>query len=161
MDAREEIMALIPHRPPFLWVDRIISREPERIETEKLIPPELELFRGHYPDHPLMPGVLLCEAIFQSGALLLAGNLADQGRPASEMPVLTRIVNARFKRQVRPGELAAISVSLQEQVGPAWFMKGKLRVGGETAVSVEFACALVGGRQPGPDRASQGNEARP
>ena len=137
-----EILALIPHRPPFLWVDRIVHLEAGRIETEKMIPADLELFRGHYPDHPLMPGVLLCEAIFQSGALLIAA-AQKSGEGQGGMPVLTRISNAKFKREVKPGELATITVTAQEKVGPAWFMKGKLAVGGQTAVSVEFACALV------------------
>jgi 3-hydroxyacyl-[acyl-carrier-protein] dehydratase len=138
----DEILALIPHRPPFLWVDQIVRREPERIETEKLIPADLEIFTGHYPGNPLMPGVLLCEAIFQSGALLItAGEKGGDGRGG--VPVLTRINNAKFKRQVRPGDQVVITVTVQEKIGPAWFMKGKLAVAGQTAVSVEFACALV------------------
>ena len=138
----EEILALIPHRPPFLWVDRIVSRGPGRIETEKLIPADLDLFQGHYPEHPLMPGVLLCEAIFQSGALLIAAGQAD-GAGQGGMPVLTRITNAKFKREVHPGDTVAITVTVQEKVGPAWFMSGKLTVAGKTAVAVDFACALV------------------
>jgi 3-hydroxyacyl-[acyl-carrier-protein] dehydratase len=137
----EEILTLIPHRPPFLWVDRIVIREPERIETEKLIPADLDLFKGHYPAHPLMPGVLLCEAIFQSGALLIAAAQADGA--GQGVPVLTRITNAKFKREVHPGDLVAITVTVREKVGPAWFMSGKLTVSGKTAVTVEFACALV------------------
>lgn len=143
----DEILALIPHRPPFLWVDRIVSRGPERIETEKLITADLDLFRGHYPAHPLMPGVLLCEAIFQSGALLIA---AAQPEGRGGMPVLTRINNAKFKREVHPGDLVAITVTVQEKVGPAWFMSGKLAVGGKTSVTVEFACALVENLRGGP-----------
>jgi 3-hydroxyacyl-[acyl-carrier-protein] dehydratase len=141
----EEIQALIPHRPPFLWVDRIVSREPERIETEKLIPGDLEVFKGHYPAHPLMPGVLLCEAIFQSGALLIAAAQAAQAGLAGQggVPVLTRINNAKFKREVHPGDKVSITVTVQEKVGPAWFMSGKLAVGGKTAVTVDFACALL------------------
>jgi 3-hydroxyacyl-[acyl-carrier-protein] dehydratase len=138
----DEILALIPHRPPFLWVDRIVRREPERIETEKLIPADLEVFTGHYPGNPLMPGVLLCEAIFQSGALLItAGQAGGKGRGG--VPVLTRINNAKFKRQVHPGDQVAITVTVREKIGPSWFMKGKLAVAGQTAVTVEFACALV------------------
>ena len=138
----DEILALIPHRPPFLWVDRIVCREPDRIETEKLIPADLELLQGHYPGHPLMPGVLLCEAIFQSGALMIAA-ARDGAEGQGGMPVLTRIANAKFKREVQPGEVINITVRLKERVGQAWFMKGKLTVGGQTAVIVEFACALA------------------
>jgi 3-hydroxyacyl-[acyl-carrier-protein] dehydratase len=138
----EEILALIPHRPPFLWVDRIVSREAERIETEKQIPADLDLFKGHYPEHPLMPGVLLCEAIFQSGALLIAAAQAG-GAGQGGVPVLTRINNAKFKREVHPGDKVNITVTVQEKVGPAWFMSGKLAVGGKTAVTVDFACTLV------------------
>jgi len=138
----ERILDLIPHRPPFLWVDRIVSLEPDRIETEKVIPADLDLFKGHYPAHPLMPGVLLCEAIFQSGALLIAA--AQKRENAMEsVPLLTRIKNAKFKREVRPGERVSIRVVVQEKIGPAWFLSGKLMVAGKMAVSVEFACALI------------------
>ena len=71
MDSFEEISSLIPHRAPFLWVDKIISFAGDTIVTEKTIPADLDIFSGHYPGNPIMPGVLLCEAIFQSGALLI------------------------------------------------------------------------------------------
>ncbi len=60
----EEILARIPHRPPFLWLDRVLELGEERIRVEKTIPADLDLFRGHYPGHPIMSGVLLCEAVF-------------------------------------------------------------------------------------------------
>ena len=141
--SKEEIYRAIPHRPPFLWVDRIIARTEETIETEKDIPEDLDIFAGHYPDRPLMPGVLLCEAIFQSGALLLASLQDNDESPDNRVPVLTRISNAKFKREVKPGDTLQIKVKIKEQVGPAWFMKGSLKVAGKTAVKVDFACALV------------------
>ncbi|NNK94889.1 MAG: beta-hydroxyacyl-ACP dehydratase, partial [Desulfobacterales bacterium] len=67
-----QIISLIPHRPPFLWVDKIIETTKDSIVAEKRVPENLEIFKGHYPGHPLLPGVLLCEAIFQTGALLIA-----------------------------------------------------------------------------------------
>ena len=134
----------IPHRPPFLWLDRVLSLEPRGIVAEKLIPEDLPLFKGHYPHYPIMPGVLLCEAVFQAGALLIAEELRAAGAEAAEaaaMPVLTRIHSAKFKREVRPGDLVEIHAELVERLGPAWLLKGSVRLGGKVAVQVEFACA--------------------
>lgn len=144
MESREEIYERIPHRDPFLWVDRIISITPEAIETEKDILPDLPLFTGHYPGNPIMPGVLLCEAVFQSGSLMIAEKLGNKLDTTSSAPVLTRIVSAKFKRPVRPGETIRIQVKLVEKIGPAWFMNGTVLVRGKVAVKVEFACALAG-----------------
>lgn len=145
VDCRAEsyITDRIPHRPPFLWLDRVLEASPDRLVAEKEIPLDLELFQGHYPGYPLMPGVLLCEAVFQAGAVLLAGQEgvgSGQGKP-----VLTRILGAKFKREVRPGDTIRIQVSLTERVGPAWFMKGSVRVRDLLAVQVEFACAIIEG----------------
>lgn len=140
--ASEEILRLIPHRPPFLWVDRIVALEAARIETEKVIPADLELFQGHYPDYPILPGVLLCEAVFQSGAILISSQLQASGKTISGVPVLTRILGAKFKREVKPGDTIRMTAQLVETVGPAWFMKGKVLLAGQTAVSVEFSCMV-------------------
>jgi 3-hydroxyacyl-[acyl-carrier-protein] dehydratase len=142
-DYRDEIYRRIPHRPPFLWVDRITGQTTDTIETEKDLPPDLALFAGHYPDYPIMPGVILCEAIFQSGALLLFDLINCVDEKGAPLPVLTRIIGARFKREVKPGDTIVMQVSLKEKVGSAWFMKGRLSVAGKTAVQVEFACAMV------------------
>jgi 3-hydroxyacyl-[acyl-carrier-protein] dehydratase len=138
------IFSRIPHRPPFLWVDRVVRVNGGTLIAEKTIPADLDIFQGHYPHHPLMPGVLLCEAVFQAGALLIAELLRQEsaGAPAG-VPVLTRINGARFKREVKPGETITVEVGLQEQVGPAWFLKGRVLVHGKTAVKVEFACAMA------------------
>jgi 3-hydroxyacyl-[acyl-carrier-protein] dehydratase len=144
VDYNPEIYNSIPHRPPFLWVDKIIALGPDTIETEKFIPPDLDIFKGHYPDHPIMPGVLLCEAVFQSGALLMAKGIEySPGNAATTMPVLTRIKGARFKREVKPGETIRILVKLVETIGNAWFFKGKITVNGKTALKVAFGCALT------------------
>jgi 3-hydroxyacyl-[acyl-carrier-protein] dehydratase len=143
-DCTEEIYRRIPHRPPFLWVDKIIGQVDDSIETEKLIPLDLDIFTGHYPGHPIMPGVILCEAIFQSGALLISNLIKEEDVLSGQVPVLTRIIGAKFKREVKPGDTINMQVRLKEKVGPAWFMKGRLQVAGKTAVQVEFACAMVG-----------------
>ena len=145
MDYSPDIYEAIPHRPPFLWVDKVISYDSKTIITEKFISPDLDVFKGHYPGYPLMPGVLLCEAVFQTGALFMAKMLQDSGQTAEaglKAPVLTRIRGAKFKREVKPGDTIRIYVTLDENIGNAWFFKGKVLVEDKTAVKVNFGCAL-------------------
>ena len=130
----------IPHRPPFLWLDRVLTLERTTIVAEKLIPEDLQLFQGHYPHYAIMPGVLLCEAVFQAGALLIAEGFRQTGAAVAAVPVLTRIHSAKFKREVRPGDLVEIRAELVERLGPAWLLKGSVRVSGKLALQVEFAC---------------------
>lgn len=133
----------IPHRPPFLWLDRVLELDLDSgaIRAEKTLPADLDIFQGHYPDYPIMPGVLLCEAVFQAGALLIGETLQGE-REITGVPVLTRIIGAKFKREVRPGDTIEIRAALKEKLGPAWFLKGSVRLNGKVAVQVEFACAL-------------------
>lgn len=147
MQPEESVVSLIPHRPPFLWVDRILEFHKEMIITEKKIPTDLDVFSGHYPGHPIMPGVLLCEALFQSGALLMAKIQQSDKSPNSKMiPVLARIGGARFKRSVYPGDTMVMEVQLTETISSASFFTGKLRVDGKLALQVDFSCTL----QPAP-----------
>jgi 3-hydroxyacyl-[acyl-carrier-protein] dehydratase len=146
-----EIYRAIPHRPPFLWVDTIISFDEHTMLAEKFIGPDLDFFRGHYPGHPIVPGVLLCEAVFQTGALFMArlmaesGNGPDQGK---KLPVLTRIKGAKFKRAVAPGETIRMQVTLDERFSNVWFFKGRVLVRNKTAVKVDFGCALTEADSP-------------
>jgi len=146
VDSNEEIYGAIPHRPPFLWVDSIVSFDARTIVTEKFIAPDLDLFRGHYPGYPLMPGVLLCEAVFQTGALFMAKILQESGqslKSGERTPVLTRIKEAKFKREVKPGDTIRMHVTLDENIGNAWFFKGKVLVDNRTAVKVNFGCTIT------------------
>jgi 3-hydroxyacyl-[acyl-carrier-protein] dehydratase len=146
VDSNEEIYGAIPHRPPFLWVDSIVSFDARTIVTEKFIAPDLDLFRGHYPGYPLMPGVLLCEAVFQTGALFMAKILQESGQSlesGERTPVLTRIKEAKFKREVKPGDTIRMHVTLDENIGTAWFFKGKVLVDNRTAVKVNFGCTIT------------------
>ena len=96
------------------------------------------MFKGHYPHYPIVPGVLLCEAVFQAGAVLISNTMSTQG---VTIPVLTRILSAKFKREVCPGDILVIQAQITEKLGPAWLLKGSIRVEGKVAVQVEFACA--------------------
>ena len=152
MCAEKEVTSLIPHRPPFLWVDRIIDYKPGVILTEKTIPEDLDVFTGHYPGNPIMPGVLLCEAIFQTGALLMAKIQESTSHSAHPgVPVLTRIGGAKFKRSVFPGDTIEIEVELAETLSSVCFFKGRLRVQGKVAVLVDFSCTLLPAALPHPE----------
>jgi 3-hydroxyacyl-[acyl-carrier-protein] dehydratase len=136
----EEILNAIPHRPPFLFVDRIVELSETKIRTTKEIRSDEPVFAGHYPGQPIMPGALICESIFQTGAILLSKMI---GGISGGIPVLTRINNAKFKSIVKPGSILDIEAELVEKVSNAYFMKGKASVGGKTAVTVEFTVTLA------------------
>jgi len=148
MNIDPRVTALIPHRPPFLWIDRIISYEEGSMVAEKTIPEDLDIFKGHYPEHPILPGVILCEALFQTGALLIARMLQDEQNIPLGVPVLTRIGGARFKRPVGPGSIIQMQVNLKEKVAGSWFLKGILRVKEKIAVQIDFSCTMTTMLQP-------------
>lgn len=137
--SRAEIESLIPHRPPMLLVDRIVQRENARLVVEKRIRDDEFFLQGHYPNAPITPGVILCEACMQAGALLLAG----MDLPAEGVPVATRMEKVKFRRMVRPGDVLTITVEFVEQLAGAYFLKAKGAVEGKEAVRLEFACALA------------------
>lgn len=136
----EGIQQLIPHRPPFLWLDEVVSIDVGRIHARKRIDPDLDVFRGHYPAFPVLPGVLQLEAAFQAAAILIARTVAVE---PGAVPVVTRLNNVQFRQMVRPGETLDVEVELSERVGNAFFLKGKTLVNGKTTTRLEFACALA------------------
>ncbi|MBE0481171.1 MAG: 3-hydroxyacyl-ACP dehydratase FabZ [Dehalococcoidia bacterium] len=136
----QEVLKAIPHRPPFLFVDNVNELDQSRIRASREISPSEPFFQGHYPGNPIMPGVLICESIFQAGAILLSSLIED---PAEGVPVLTRISNAKFKNMVKPGSLLELEAELVEKLGSAYFLKGKASVAGKTVVTVEFAVSLA------------------
>jgi 3-hydroxyacyl-[acyl-carrier-protein] dehydratase len=138
MDPRE----LIPHREPFLFVTRVIAHEADSIVTEWDVDPAADFFRGHYPDNPIVPGVILVECALQAGALLCSAALEPE-ELSGRVPVVTRVGDARFKRMVAPGERVRVAAELTDSVGPARFLKARLTVDGATALRLEFAVALM------------------
>jgi 3-hydroxyacyl-[acyl-carrier-protein] dehydratase len=136
---RGEIERLIPHRAPFLWIDEVVDLTDRTIHARKFVDPGLDLFAGHYPQFPLLPGVLQCEAAMQAGAVLIA-RTAQLG--SDRVPVVTRMNQVKFRRLVRPGDTLDIRVELTEQVSAAYYLRGSLSVASETTCSLEFACML-------------------
>ena len=138
--SQREILDAIPHRDPFLLVDEVLERSDARIVGCKTFSGEEWFFPGHYPGRPLVPGVLLCEAAMQCGAILLSRHLAAD---PDRMPVATRMSDVRFKRMVRPGEKLVMEVELTERLADAFFLKAKVTVEGKVAVRFEFACTAA------------------
>ncbi len=148
MLTKDEICRLIPHRDPFLWIDEVLEESANRLVARKKIPADLELFRGHYPGRPVFPGVLLCEAAMQAGAVLIARQIpavqaGGSPLPTGRVPVATRINNVKFRQMVRPGDVLEIEVELTERLAEAFFLTARIRVAGKIAAQLEFACALA------------------
>jgi 3-hydroxyacyl-[acyl-carrier-protein] dehydratase len=144
---REDIEHAIPHRAPFLFLDEVVHLDEKSIVCRYRIREEDELFSrvftGHYPGFPLVPGVLLCEMMFQAAGVLLSLRAGENFVQGEGTPLLTRIRGARFKRVVRPGEEVEIHASIDEQAAQAYYLKGRVTVNGELAVRAEFACILT------------------
>ena len=141
-----DITAAIPHRDPFLFVDEIVERSERRIVCRKKFTGQEFFYAGHFPDFPLTPGVILCEAAMQAGAILVANIMAADKQAATgqkRVPVATRANDVRFKRMVRPGETIEIEVDLTERLADAFFFKARVTCGGQIAVRFEFACTLA------------------
>ena len=135
----QDFLQYIPHRPPFLFVDRITEETQDSIKAEKFIDPKEPFFQGHYPDRPIMPGVLIFESIFQTGAIMMGKRISNKGR----IPVLTRVNNIKLKHAVNPGDTLQIEVKLNDLISSAAYMSGKVSVNGKTAVTLEFTAMLV------------------
>ena len=140
----EEIYQTIPHRPPFLFIDEILELHPDGATCSRTIRADEPQFEGHYPGNPIMPGVLLCEACFQTGAIYLAKQIEAQGRSLQDVtPVLSRINNARFKQMVKPGDTVTIEVKMKEQVSKFYFLTAKVLKAGKPALTIEFALTML------------------
>lgn len=136
----EAIKAAIPHREPFLLIDEIVEQEENRIVCRKTFTGDEFWYAGHYPKYPITPGVLLCEAAMQAGAVLLSGKIDQNG---DAVPVATRANNVQFKKMVLPGDTVLIETQLVEKLANAFFMNAKITVGGKVAVRFDFACTLA------------------
>lgn len=142
--ALREILARIPHREPFLFVERVLERSERAILTEWTVPADSWFLRGHYPRNPILPGVIASEFVFQSAALLVCHPDSEAARDGA-LPVLTSIREARFKRIVRPGQTIRAHVALEQRLGPAHYMRARVTTAaGETVLRLEFVVALGG-----------------
>ena len=142
------IASLLPHRYPFLLVDRVVELAAgDRIVALKNVTVNEPFFVGHFPQRPLMPGVLICEALVQAGGILARASVAplDEAleRPANRLAMLTGLDRARFRRQVSPGDQLRLEVAIHRRRGTFWKMEGKARVDGKIVAELEFTVADV------------------
>jgi 3-hydroxyacyl-[acyl-carrier-protein] dehydratase len=139
---RAAIERAIPHRSPYLFVDRVLERTDDALTAEWDIRGDMPALAGHYPGNPLLPGALISEFTFQCAAILFASP-GESAVVTTKMPVLTKIEDARFKKMVAPGETLRAVVETIEKLGPARFMKALVTSGGETVARLKFTVALV------------------
>lgn len=145
LDSRA-IQEILPHRYPFLLVDRIVELEPRaRIVGIKQVTINEYFFQGHFPDAPVMPGVLQIEALAQVGAILALREFEDR---TTKIPFFSGIENARFRRPVVPGDTLTLEVTAIRIGTKVQKMRGEARVDGQITAEAEIMC-VIGDRPKG------------
>ncbi len=135
----EQIKEIIPHRPPFLLVDKITDFEPGAwAKGIKAVTVNEPFFAGHFPEYHVMPGVLILEALAQVGAVAILSLPEYKGKIA----FFGGIKNARFKKQVHPGDVLELSCELTQRRGPVGFGKAVAKVDGKVAAQGELTFAI-------------------
>jgi 3-hydroxyacyl-[acyl-carrier-protein] dehydratase len=138
----QKIMSILPHRYPFLLVDRVTSVEPgQRIRAYKNVTSNEPFFPGHFPGNPVMPGVLIIEAMAQAVALLAytSGDINLEGK----VIYLAGVDGARFRRPVRPGDRLDLEGVILKRKGPLWKLQCTATVDGETVSEAELLATLA------------------
>jgi 3-hydroxyacyl-[acyl-carrier-protein] dehydratase len=135
-----EIRAILPHRYPFLLVDRIVEMEPERIVGIKQVTANEPFFQGHFPDFPVMPGVLIVEAMAQTAGVLVLSSIPDR---ASKLVLLVAVENARFRRPVVPGDTLRMEMKVIKKKASVAKMAGIATVDGLVVAEAEVMCKLA------------------
>jgi UDP-3-O-[3-hydroxymyristoyl] N-acetylglucosamine deacetylase/3-hydroxyacyl-[acyl-carrier-protein] dehydratase len=136
----EEIMKALPHRYPFLLVDRILELEPKkRVIGLKNVTINEPFFQGHFPGHPIMPGVLIVEAMAQVGGILLMGEFED---PDSKVVYFMSLDNVKFRRPVKPGDQIRFELDMTQIRGMVCKMRGVAKVDGEVVCEADMAAMV-------------------
>ncbi|MDF1502647.1 bifunctional UDP-3-O-[3-hydroxymyristoyl] N-acetylglucosamine deacetylase/3-hydroxyacyl-ACP dehydratase [Roseisolibacter sp. H3M3-2] len=135
----EEIMKVLPHRYPFLLVDRIVEMEAKRVVGLKNVTINEPFFQGHFPGHPIMPGVLIVEAMAQTGGMLLLGQVPD---PSQKVVYFMSLDNVKFRRPVKPGDALRFELEIVQVRGPVCKMHGVARVDGEIVCEADMAAMV-------------------
>ena len=136
---QDEIKEIIPHRDPFLLIDTIEEMEVgKKVVATKYMKPDEFWFKGHFPDYPVVPGVLMLEMMAQAGAVAMLAMPENKGK----LGFFGGVKEAKFRRQVKPGDTLRIEVEIVKIKGPVGVGKGICTVDGEKAVSGEISFAI-------------------
>jgi 3-hydroxyacyl-[acyl-carrier-protein] dehydratase len=137
----QEILGLLPHRYPFLLIDRVVEFEPaKRLVAIKNVTYNEPFFQGHFPGYPIMPGVLVIEAMAQAGAIIMMSEIADREK---KLAVFTGIERAKFRRPVTPGDQLRIEVDVLAFKSRLGRMEAKAFVEGKLACQATLTCQIV------------------
>ena len=136
-----EILEHLPHRYPFLLIDRVLEIEPNKsIHAYKNVTINEPFFMGHFPHHPVMPGVLIMEALAQAGGILAFKSLGEKPSPDTVF-YFAGLDEVRFKKPVMPGDQLHLHVEIERQMRGVWKFKGEARVDGQLAAEAKLMCA--------------------
>src|SRR2546423_15269662 len=137
------VTELIPHRPPFLFVDEIVSEAPDGLVAKRTWRAEEDFYKGHYPGAPITPGVLLCEAVFQAAACYLALKArAAGGKPGDGVPLIAKISDVRFRNPIYPGDVVLLEVKHKDAMAGLTMMSGNVKKADDTRVmNIDFSVA--------------------
>ncbi len=141
----EEILGHVPHRYPFVLIDRVLSCEPRKsLVALKNVTYNEPFFPGHFPNHPVMPGVLILEAMAQAAGILGLRSMEESPVGTNTNVYFAGIDNARFKQPVVPGDQLVVEVTYQRDRRGIWKFSGEAKVDGSVAASADIMVALSG-----------------
>lgn len=140
-----QIRDILPHRYPMLLVDRILEMEEERIVGIKCVTQNEPFFQGHFPDFPVMPGVLIVEALAQTAGVLVLSHVPDRHR---KLVLLASITSAKFRRPVVPGDTLRLEMAVIKRKASVAVMAGKATVDGVVVAEAEMMCSLADKQEP-------------
>jgi len=136
--SRSYVQKYLPHRDPMLFIDRVVAMDENVITIESDVDPEADFFRGHFPNMPIMPGVLIVETVAQAGALLVS---LTRGLSDDKFIAFSNVDAVKFRRPVKPGEMIVVNVEIEKIRLPFYKFIGKAIVDGDVAATLKFAAA--------------------